>query len=194
MADVAVIFDYDWSLIGTNSDTYIFEQLRPELLELLDGICEARGWTAAMDELLGRLAETGCSRAELEACVASVPFNVTLGEAVRALVGTAGIEMFVLSDANTVYIESFLRKQGLNDAFSVCSNPAFYEGERLRVRPWVDPSRPHACPLCPPNLCKGAALDSLLGSAWREKYARIVYIGDGGGDFCGDAPRTWCRS
>eukprot|EP00928_Gymnodinium_smaydae_P085874 TRINITY_DN6957_c0_g1_i2.p1 TRINITY_DN6957_c0_g1~~TRINITY_DN6957_c0_g1_i2.p1 ORF type:complete len:390 (+),score=66.88 TRINITY_DN6957_c0_g1_i2:59-1171(+) len=104
MADVAVIFDYDWSLIGTNSDTYIFEQLRPELLELLDGICEARGWTAAMDELLGRLAETGCSRAELEACVASVPFNVTLGEAVRALVGTAGIEMFVLSDANTAAV------------------------------------------------------------------------------------------
>lgn len=39
----------------------------------------------------------------------------------------------------------------------------------------------HGCPLCPPNLCKGAALRRLRVE---RPFARVVYAGDGAGDLC----------
>ena len=46
------------------------------------------------------------------------------------------------------------------------------------------PSRAaHACPACPPNLCKGAVVEALLATA-RRPPARVLYLGDGANDAC----------
>nr|GEW91244.1 thiamine phosphate phosphatase-like protein [Tanacetum cinerariifolium] len=44
---------------------------------------------------------------------------------------------------------------------------------------------PHGCDLCPPNLCKGLVVKQMQDSTSVDvKKQVIIYIGDGGGDFC----------
>jgi hypothetical protein len=45
-------------------------------------------------------------------------------------------------------------------------------------------SGPHACPLCPANLCKGAELAALRAAAAPGRAHKVVYCGDGANDLC----------
>jgi len=174
------VWDYDWSLIDTNSDTFVVERLRPQLMPLFDEPgCES--WTALMDRQMAGLFELGVSRQELLACVAAVPAHPGCLAAVQ-LGGSKRATQVVLSDANTVFIEAFLEKEGLRGLFrEVITNTAdFDEQGRLHVAPYHT-AAPHGCPLCPANLCKGSVLERLRAELAPE---RIIYVGDGGGDFC----------
>mmetsp|Transcript_5796 Transcript_5796/g.7319 ORF Transcript_5796/g.7319 Transcript_5796/m.7319 type:complete len:80 (-) Transcript_5796:1166-1405(-) len=50
-----LIFDFDWSLVNENSDTYIFKVLDPSILEEIKNERSPGGWTALMDEKLLKL-------------------------------------------------------------------------------------------------------------------------------------------
>ncbi|KAH8063939.1 phosphocholine phosphatase [Aureococcus anophagefferens] len=186
-----VVWDFDWSLINENSDTWILEQLAPTLLTDLKKLQQTepdrfgRGqWTALMDHLLTLLGtREKCARRRL----ASIPFADENVACVR-LAAAAGCEQRILSDANEVYIDKILEARSLRGAFSaVCTNAATYEdagdgAEVLRVAPFhpVDEA-PHGCRRCPPNLCKGAVLDRWVAEC---RPRRIIYVGDGSGDYC----------
>lgn len=58
-----LVFDFDWSLVNENSDTWVLKQLRPELLgELGQGQRNGLGWTKLMDSMFGRLHDLKVSR------------------------------------------------------------------------------------------------------------------------------------
>ena len=190
-----VVWDFDWSLINENSDTWILEQLAPTLLTDLKKLQQTepdrfgRGqWTALMDHLLTLLGtREKVTRGALERRLASIPFADENVACVR-LAAAAGCEQRILSDANEVYIDKILEARSLRGAFSaVCTNAATYEdagdgAEVLRVAPFhpVDEA-PHGCRKCPPNLCKGAVLDRWVAEC---RPRRIIYVGDGSGDYC----------
>jgi len=178
-----VVWDYDWSLINTNSDTFVIEELRSELMERFDK-ARSMGWTELMDYQMQGLFEQGVKREELVECVSGVPVFEGSLAAIR-LCAEKEAEQMVLSDANTVFIEAFLERQGLQPLFrGVVTNAAEFDDDgRLHVRAYHaargDP--PHTCPLCPPNLCKGLVLERIRAEL---KPAKVIYVGDGGGDFC----------
>lgn len=197
-----VVWDYDWSMIDTNSDTFVVQQLRPELMDCFRDPCAS--WTALMDSQMGRLFERGVGRDELVSCVAAVPAHAGCLGAIRLCgeafgddgQGTSVVQM-ILSDANTVFIEAFLERQALRGLFrEVITNPAEFDAEgRLRVSPYHS-GAPHGCPLCPSNLCKGAVLERVRTALAPD---RVVYVGDGGGDFCpvcdlGPGDAVLCRA
>ncbi|CAJ1363818.1 unnamed protein product [Effrenium voratum] len=173
-----LIWDYDWSLINANSDTYVVEVLRPELMARFSS--RTTGWTELMDSQVKELFARGVTRSELEAVVAQVPVLPGCLQAV-AVANAAQARQVVLSDANTIFIEAFLKKEGLRRCFSdIISNKAEFDGEgRLHIKPFH--AEPPGCALCPSNLCKGQVLRQLLD---REGPSRICYVGDGSGDFC----------
>ncbi|OQR90962.1 pyridoxal phosphate phosphatase [Achlya hypogyna] len=172
-----VVFDYDWSLINDNSDTFVFKVLQPELLDHLKQLTAAGvQWTAAIDQTLSRLST---SRAQLVETIAQVPVQPGMLEAVHHA-HAQGADIMIVSDANTVFIESFLELHNLQHIVRpVYTNPAAFEGDVLHVRPYHSP--PPGCPKCPVNMCKGAILRDIKA---QKSYAKVVYIGDGGGDFC----------
>eukprot|EP00933_Yihiella_yeosuensis_P017612 TRINITY_DN14674_c6_g1_i1.p1 TRINITY_DN14674_c6_g1~~TRINITY_DN14674_c6_g1_i1.p1 ORF type:complete len:193 (+),score=28.66 TRINITY_DN14674_c6_g1_i1:92-670(+) len=116
----------------------------------------------------------------LEDCVASVPVHPGCVTTIQHASEQA--DQIILSDANTVFIQSFLEKAHLRHNFKeIISNPAEFDPDgRLHINPYHS-GEPHNCPLCPPNLCKGKVLDQLRSSL---QPAFIIYVGDGGGDFC----------
>lgn len=181
-----VVWDYDWSLIDTNSDTYVVEQLRPQLYSRfeLDGRPGGpKGWTATMDYQMEGLWELGVTPDDLKGCVAAVPVSDGCLQAVRlAADHSPGVQQMILSDANSVFIEAFLEGRGLRSCMrEVVTNPAEFDAEgRLHVSPYHTGPR-HTCPLCPSNLCKGMVLERVRAALSPDC---VVYVGDGGGDFC----------
>ena len=150
--------------------------------------------------MVGRMMmDFGITVNQLNACLCSIPLfeeNITA----LKLAQSAGAMNFILSDANHHYISTILEHHNISSSFiQFVTNLSHIEDEeaatiassdaadtqlvssRLRISPHQPADSPHSCALCPPNLCKGNVLDK-----WREQYLfhQVVYIGDGGGDFC----------
>jgi pyridoxal phosphate phosphatase PHOSPHO2 len=217
-ADFLVIFDFDWSLINENSDTWIFEKLCPELYNELKSLRHTyKGrWTELMDHLVGRMMAPpyNISVKDINDAFASIPvFSETL-DALR-IAKDSGSKISILSDANEHYISIILEHHELGSCISsivtnrstvcsldgslcgTCDTSGVSATPRLHIVPYQSPSYPHGCPLCPINLCKGVVLDE-----WRaqegEFSRRVVYVGDGSGDYCpvarlGEADVVLCR-
>ena len=192
-AGTVVIFDYDWTLIDTNSDTWIIEQLHePTHASIMRRARTRRGqWTQLMDEALVEMQANGVSIEAIRECASRVPFHPDMLEGAKFAAGLPSTSVHVISDANTTYIESFLEAQGLRGRVqSLVTNPTYLDPDsRLRVRHF----HAHTCAECPPNLCKSAALDLVLDGSSSARAAttrpRVVYVGDGRGDWCPVANR-----
>lgn len=67
-------------------------------------------------------------------------------------------DLRIVSDANVFFIETILEHVGLRQCFTeINTNPSSIDEEgRLRISPYHDfhDHPPHACNLCPPNMCK----------------------------------------
>ncbi|KAK1935053.1 Thiamine phosphate phosphatase-like protein [Phytophthora citrophthora] len=188
---VLVVFDYDWSLINENSDTFVFQKLYPELLATLsERRSKQPSWTKIMDEMLGVLAEDkpDVSVDVIRDTVAHVPIQPHMLDALRLAAEQYSANVKIVSDANSVYIESMLKRYGLiQDVSEVITNPASFETlengrSRLRVRPYHEEAgEPHGCEWCPTNMCKGRIVETLRSA---YPYTSVLYVGDGSGDFC----------
>jgi len=192
MSSPLVVWDFDWSLVNENSDTYVIERLDPSGRIWADAEKKLRRgteWTPLMDWALGQLHDAGHTLQALSDALVTIP---VLDGALAAVTAAraAGAEQRILSDANDMYIASILESRGIANIFSVVeTNPTSSGADgRLRVRPHQPDAAPHGCPHCPPNLCKGAVLERWLSEL---SPCRCVYVGDGSGDYC---PATRLRA
>ena len=116
----AVIFDYDWSLINCNSDTYIFHQLWPERPNVVEETYRdiTQQWTAAVDKSLELLQQTKphLTAKDILACVAHVPVLDGMLQAAK-YAHQQGAKLYIVSDANTMFIDVFLQEQKLQYLF-----------------------------------------------------------------------------
>ncbi|KAF9082460.1 hypothetical protein BGX23_012450 [Mortierella sp. AD031] len=178
------VFDFDWTLIDADSDYFVFEHLSAELSKIqLDAIGKVQ-WTDLQQRLLGELFDRGITREDIERTLSSIPFAPERIEALK-LMKEQGSDLYILSDANTVYIETILKAYHIDHLFSgIITNPASFDSRgRLNVVRYhgLD-QKPHNCPLpCQPNLCKGLELQKLIDS---QDWDQVVYMGDASNDFC----------
>ena len=198
--NVFAVFDFDWSLINENSDTWVIEQLCPQLIPHMKEICKdpSNGygpgqWTKVMDHMISlMMLEHKVTKQQLKECLQTIPIfdeNIALLHKLHDL----KIPMAIVSDANEYFIDAILETLKINDYFSrVITNKSSFEMakdgdgnevEVLRVRPHQPVDAPHSCTLCPVNLCKGLVMND-LDCEYRFSNRRVVYVGDGGGDRC----------
>ncbi|KAG0046585.1 hypothetical protein BGZ83_008243 [Gryganskiella cystojenkinii] len=178
------VFDFDWTLIEADSDYWVFQHLSEELYQEQQAAIGKTQWTDLQQQLLGKLYDRGVTRAQLEKTLGQIPFSPDMIEALR-LMKDQGSELYILSDANTVYIETILKAYKINDIFTrVITNPASFDdrGRLNVVRYHGLDLEPHRCHLpCEPNLCKGRELQKLMDS---QTWDQVVYMGDASNDFC----------
>jgi pyridoxal phosphate phosphatase PHOSPHO2 len=86
--------------------------------------------------------------------------------ALLALKARPSSTVFLLSNSNSVFIDTILRHHGLDDGVfeQIVTNPAEWDAEGcLRLRRLVDPNgEQHGCADCPINMCKGPVVLVLL--------------------------------
>mmetsp|Transcript_37317 Transcript_37317/g.72868 ORF Transcript_37317/g.72868 Transcript_37317/m.72868 type:complete len:244 (-) Transcript_37317:131-862(-) len=180
-----VVFDFDHTMIGCNSDTWVVEKLskrRDEVMGALGQAGQRNAWTQGMDEAMGSLHEDGVSLDSIRSCMEAIEIDEGIKASVLRATSQGG-DVRVLSDANTLFIDWILKANGLSDSVSrIVSNPAEVEDSgRLRVRPFHTSPHPPSS-TSPPNLCKGRVMDEWLSE---REWHRVIYCGDGGGDFEG---------
>ena len=123
--NVLVVWDFDWSLVNENSDTFVLRELAPALTDEMKQLQAERPaifgkgkWTALMDHLLTKLGEEHMvGRRQIEHCLEGIPVFVEVIQVVRELAGR-GCEQRILSDANSVFIDEVLRAACLQRHFS----------------------------------------------------------------------------
>ncbi|GER47389.1 pyridoxal phosphate phosphatase-related protein, partial [Striga asiatica] len=96
-------------------------------------------------------------------------------------------DLRILSDANTFFIETIIEHLRIKHCFSeINTNPSHVDEKGcLRISPFVDfRAGPHGCPRCPPNMCKGMVIEKIQASIAKEGSKRMIYLGNGAGDFC----------
>lgn len=178
------VFDFDHTLIDDNTDTWIME-VRPEL-RLREGLRALRRqfpcWTDLMDDVFSKIHRAGCGKEEILEHVGRLRFYEQSTKAVKAVADSANAHSIIISDSNSVFINQILSREGLQAHCShIFTNPArFDDSGRLHVNRFHS----HSCQRCArsPNMCKGAILAEFVRNS--EEYSRIVYVGDGRGDYC----------
>lgn len=181
--DTLIVFDFDWSLIDCNSDTWVVDKLGA--MERMKSFQGTLPWTQLMDRMMTELHNDGRTLEDIDRCLQMCPMEQEMVTSVK-FAAELGCELQVVSDANSHFIKVILKRHGLEQYFSeVHTNPAHVaESGALRVLPFHPEDQPHGCKLCPPNMCKGLILDGIRLGASEVPKKRIVYIGDGGGDYC----------
>jgi pyridoxal phosphate phosphatase PHOSPHO2 len=93
---------------------------------------------------------------DIETVLHRIPINQRIIYAIKSA-HALGCDLRIVSDANTFFIETFLKHLGIRECFSeINTNPGYVNQEgRLRILPYHDFNKAsHGCPLCPSNMCK----------------------------------------
>ncbi|XP_061347639.1 thiamine phosphate phosphatase-like protein [Gastrolobium bilobum] len=179
---VVVVFDFDRTIINDDSDRWVVTEMG--LTPLFNQLRSTMPWTSLMDRMMGELHSQGISTNDIAECLKRALLHPNIISAIKSA-HTLGCDLRVISDANLFSIHTILEHHGVLGCFSqVYTNPAFVDSEgRLRITPFHDSTlSPHACRLCPSNMCKGLVIDQIRGSL--PENTRFIYIGDGTGDYC----------
>ncbi|KAF9351681.1 hypothetical protein BGX26_010360 [Mortierella sp. AD094] len=193
-------FDFDWSLIDTDSDRFVIEHLSPVLRKKLD--TSPMQWTDLQNECLKEFHDQGGSGNVIRDALTKIPLDSHMIQACQ-LLHENGWTLAIVSDANTVYIDGILEHYKIRHLFSaIITNPAFWDADdRLHIQRLIPvDAPPHGCPtrMCGLNICKGQEVDKLLENFGRRgslqtgdgdviearTTAKMIYVGDGQNDYC----------
>ncbi|KAK7325129.1 hypothetical protein VNO77_29228 [Canavalia gladiata] len=185
MAGIVLVFDFDKTIIDCDSDNWVVDELG--FNDLFNQLLPTMPWNTLMDRMMMELHSHGKTIEDIVQTLQRIPTHPRIIHAIKTA-HALGCDLRIVSDANTLFIETILKQLGIRECFSeINTNPCYVNEEgRLRVLPYHDLNKsPHGCSLCPPNMCKGLMIDKIQGliqSSGENK--RFIYLGDGSGDYC----------
>ncbi|XP_060194460.1 inorganic pyrophosphatase 2-like [Lycium barbarum] len=180
MAGILVIFDFDKTIIDVDSDNWVVDELG--LTNMFNQLLPIMRWNSLMDRMMKEFHAQGKTIKHIEEVLKRVPIHSRIVPCIKSA-HALGCDLRIVSDANVFFIETILKHLGIRDCFSeINTNPCYVDEEdnRVRIFPYDDF---HGCNNpCPPNMCKGLILERIMQAEGNNK--RMIYIGDGSGDFC----------
>ena len=178
-----IVFDWDWSAVNENTDTFVPTQLAPDLLRYISLKHSVVPWTALMADIAAQMFVRGITHAQIRDALCRLPCDDDMLSCF-SLAAEQRVPLHIVSDANTVYIRTILEHRGLT-CDSVTTNTAYFDDAgQLIIAPHQPKESPHGCPRCPINLCKGGVLDAKGLGRGGINSTRTFYVGDGSGDAC----------
>ncbi|KAM4598019.1 putative phosphatase phospho1 isoform 1-T2 [Polymixia lowei] len=183
-----IFFDFDETIVDETSDDMVVQAAPGQHLPgWLKDTYQPGRYNEYMQRVLAYLAEQGVTESDIRAVMEKIPATpgmLTLFQFLRTR-PPQDFEVVLLSDANTFFIESWLRRTGARQLFHrIFTNPAtFNKDGRLVMRPFHS----HDCQRCPENMCKQVVVRDYVTRRTHERgkpYQRVFYVGDGANDFC----------
>ncbi|KAK7349240.1 hypothetical protein VNO77_06442 [Canavalia gladiata] len=183
MAGIVVIFDFDSTIIECDSDNWVLDETG--LTEKFYQLLPTMPWNPLMDRMMNELHSQGKSIEEIVEILNRTPMHPHIVPAIETAY-SLGCDLKIVSDANIFFIETILKHHGVWNCFSeVIANPSHVNEGRLSICPYHDYLKSsHGCNLCPPNMCKGMVIERIQNSLSEAGKKKIIYLGDGKGDFC----------
>ncbi|KAF3324469.1 inorganic pyrophosphatase 2-like protein [Carex littledalei] len=180
---VMVIFDFDRTIIESDSDNWVVTQLGAS--SLFDLLRPSLPWNSLMDRVMTELHLKGKSIDNIANSLKEMFLDPHIVSAIKSAY-SLGCDLRVVSDANLFFIETILKHHGIFECFTeIYTNPSFVDEEgKLRIMSFHNSISPHGCALCPPNMCKGKIIEKIISPVNAEGRKNIIYLGDGKGDYC----------
>lgn len=183
--NVLVAFDFDHTVCEDNTDVVVQKLLAEGTISKdVQNLRKSSGWLAYMGKIFELLHESSVNAADIANVIIGIPEVAGMQELLASL-NDNGHDVIVISDSNSVFIESWLRSRQLERVVSrIFTNPARYDRDgRLKVDAY---HTQHTCRMSAVNLCKGQILMDYIQSKRKQgkNYERIVYVGDGRNDLC----------
>lgn len=179
-------FDFDHTLIDDNTDTFILEitddvKLRSDFKSWRSS---GKGWIECMRLVLERIHTLGITPDQIVSHMSKIEIPEERLRILHFLSKQPDTELIIISDSNTVFIDSILKHHGIDKYFThVYTNRAAFNAEGLlELEPYHINT---TCPLSPSNMCKNVILgEHIRKSSVDRSDLRVVYLGDGSGDLC----------
>jgi len=142
------MFDFDHTLVDENTDTFIVEQLWPEVrVDLKNWRHSGHTWTEVMRLVLDKLL-TRFKVADLTEAMEKCPISEKTVEFLRKL-HENGHEVNIISDSNLYFIETILKKHNiLHCVANIHTNDAIVNEDLNTIRLTeysVACKKPHSC-------------------------------------------------
>nr|GMD33754.1 inorganic pyrophosphatase 1-like [Ipomoea batatas]GME20478.1 inorganic pyrophosphatase 1-like [Ipomoea batatas] len=172
------------TIIDVDSDNWLVDELG--FTDRFNQLLPTMPWNSVMDKMMNEIHAKGKKIEDIEEVLKRTPIHPRIVPAIKSAIAL-GCDLRIVSDANVFYIETILEHHGIRECFSeIHTNPGYVEEGRLRIRPYHDfHTSPHGCNnVCPPNMCKGKIIERIQASLAKEGKKRMIYLGDGAGDFC----------
>ncbi|KAK9676886.1 hypothetical protein RND81_11G107800 [Saponaria officinalis] len=148
-----------------------------------------------MDTMMHEMHAKGVKIDDIANFLKRIPIHPRIVPAIKAA-HTRGCDMKVVSDANMFFIETVLNQLGIRNCFSeIATNRNYVDDEgRLRIFPHHDFVKSHhgCCNPCPLNMCKIIFIEVIKRILSEEGNKKIVYLGDGAGDYCSSLKLREC--
>ncbi|XP_029110185.1 putative phosphatase phospho1 [Scleropages formosus] len=182
-----IFFDFDETIVDESSDDVVVQAAPGQRLPAwLKDTYQPGHYNEYMQRVLAYMAEKGVTEQAIRTVIEKIPASpgiLALFQYLRTR--PQDFEIVLVSDANTFFIETWLRRAGARHQFlKIFTNPAsFNEDGRLLLGPY----HAHGCPRCPENMCKQVIVRDYLARRTQERgrpFQRVFYVGDGANDFC----------
>lgn len=175
------LFDFDETLISEDSDNSVVRavplQKPPAFL--------AKSFFRRSQEIMKILSERSITEDAIRATIEQIPASPGGAALLDFLLARDDFECVIISDANSYFIETWLRHAGVHNLFTkVFTNPAEFD---INGRLVLCPFHSHSCPKCPENMCKQVILRDYMSKRVEERgepFQKVFYIGDGKNDIC----------
>jgi len=116
-----VVFDFDETIVGCNSDTFINELSSDGVIpeEIINKYYDYKNWTQYMKQVLSYLHRSGVTEQDLRNCLQRMPLVDGMKDLIFNLKnsGPQRFELIIISDANTVFIGHTLEFHQMDKAF-----------------------------------------------------------------------------
>ncbi|XP_010884743.1 pyridoxal phosphate phosphatase PHOSPHO2 [Esox lucius] len=181
-----VVFDFDYTIVDDNSDTWVIKCVAGECLpDIVKNTYKKGRWTEYMGRVMSYIGDQKVSPDAVRSVMETIPFTDGMMELLRFIANNKNdIDCIIISDSNTVFINWILQAAGIQDSVDrIFTNPASFDKRGYLE---IECYHSHSCRQCPVNICKKKVLTDFLAekSKGNEEYQRIFYVGDGGNDFC----------
>ncbi|CAM4629613.1 pyridoxal phosphate phosphatase PHOSPHO2 isoform X1 [Lepidochelys kempii] len=181
-----LVFDFDYTVIDENSDTWIVKCAPEEKLpNKLRNSYQKGHWTEYMSRVFRYLGDSGVKEDEMKRTMTTIPFTTGMRDLLDFIGKNKDVfDCIIISDSNTVFIDWILKAANFHEVLDeVFTNPATFSGAGYLT---VQNFHSHHCAKCPKNLCKRKVLEEFVDKKLHQgvKYIKIVYVGDGGNDLC----------
>ena len=181
-----IVFDFDQTIVNTDTDYELFKLLPEPLYTQFintDYYSENYTWTEHMNKFYKLLKQQGYDIKKKKKCLNTFELAPKFKELFNYLqLNKNQFEIYILSSACDFSIEYLLNKFNIKNLFDglLCNKVKEDEENMLILK---QSAIDENCELCYPNQCKY----KLFYDSFNEKintYNNIIYVCDGGNDFC----------
>ena len=179
------VFDFDHTIVDSNSDTFIYQALPSSTLpKSIESTYVEGFWTDYMKKVFDYFFKIGIFPENVQKVLEKIPITKGFIELFNLLKNSDFSEkslfcdIIIISDSNTLFIEWILKKSNIFNFFKeIFTNPAKIVENHIEISIF----QKHLCEICPINMCKKTILKEFIKN---HVYERIFYVGDGGNDYC----------